>query len=574
MATPIADKLPGGGMVDRAQAEQADRLAVTREQWAEVVAVTLERLAKIRRRLITKQPFLASLVIRMSIRVSARVSTMATNGKHCLVNPDYLDRLTDEEAAFVVCHEALHRALGHLWRRGGRHPDRWNVAADITINECLASTGFKLPRGVLRSERYRGWCAEEIYADLKLKGRDIRRDPNDPTATHERWEDEHKDDMKPYEPPKPPEDEDDEDPEDADHEDEDGEGTGDEPGEGSSSGQEPREGADGDGDGPEDGDEDGEPVEGGERGEPAPITGDPGVPDYEGVEGEPGDGEDEGSEGGEKYPTSFQENGEDEEGEGGGGSGGGMGPGEDEEDEERAAWDWESKEDETTAPMADTADDAARWNEIAKEAQEAAEITGSLPPAIQEALDRAAALVDWRQILRSYISRRAGGKRRTDWTRAAKRTMAGGGRYFIPKVKRESLRIVALVDVSGSTQGARELFLDEIVGIVDKVHGTLDIGLVSDHFIGAVEDVRRANQIPVEQIKRESGGTAFAEAFRWVEGRKGKVEPDVVVLLTDGWICDMALCGRPRKADVVWCVTVPGSYEMPWGKVIRLDPNR
>jgi predicted metal-dependent peptidase len=84
-----------------------------------------------------------------------------------------------------VCHEVLHCALGHPWRRSGREPKKWNIATDLIINaivlETVSDTGKRLvlpgePRtvrefyagqqGYLLDNEYSKLSEEHAYARL------------------------------------------------------------------------------------------------------------------------------------------------------------------------------------------------------------------------------------------------------------------------------------------------------------------------------------------------------------------------------------------------------------------------
>lgn len=124
----------------------------------------------------------------------APVETMATDGEHLIVNPDFLMSLTPQEAEFVVAHEVLHAALRHPFRLFGRDAELANVAMDYVINLILSDMGFDKgrPSCALYDTRYRGKAWDEVYAELmqKPKGARPKLAPgagrvlmHDPTAT-------------------------------------------------------------------------------------------------------------------------------------------------------------------------------------------------------------------------------------------------------------------------------------------------------------------------------------------------------------------------------------------------------
>jgi predicted metal-dependent peptidase len=118
--------------------------------------------------LIMKEPFFATLALRLVFAESAAVDTMATDGAHVYYNAGFVQRISLLELRGVICHEVLHCALGHPWRRDNREPVRWNIAADFAINGILKDSGFALPEGALFPE-IPGKSAEWYYDRIQVR---------------------------------------------------------------------------------------------------------------------------------------------------------------------------------------------------------------------------------------------------------------------------------------------------------------------------------------------------------------------------------------------------------------------
>src|SRR5215472_14232182 len=127
---------------------------------------SLERkLTRARTQLLLKQPFFGTLCLRLKLMTGA-VPTMATDGRHIVYDPAFVNSLLPAELEAVLAHEVLHCALGHHCRRGQRDPRLWNEAADLAINPLLVANGFSLPAGALIDPAFDNLSAEEIYARL------------------------------------------------------------------------------------------------------------------------------------------------------------------------------------------------------------------------------------------------------------------------------------------------------------------------------------------------------------------------------------------------------------------------
>jgi len=60
-------------------------------------------------------------------------------------NPEFVNKLSDEERVGVLCHEVMHVALCHFDRAGSRDRNILNIAQDIVINDIIIENNFKLP---------------------------------------------------------------------------------------------------------------------------------------------------------------------------------------------------------------------------------------------------------------------------------------------------------------------------------------------------------------------------------------------------------------------------------------------
>lgn len=114
------------------------------------------RLAKAKTSLILEQPFVGTVALSMPFTLSFDIPTAATNGKRVLFNPEFIDKLSDEELKFLVAHECFHPMLEHNYRRHGRDPKKWNHAADYVINQLLTDENIgKMPSmGLLNKSLY------------------------------------------------------------------------------------------------------------------------------------------------------------------------------------------------------------------------------------------------------------------------------------------------------------------------------------------------------------------------------------------------------------------------------------
>lgn len=146
---------------------------------------TFDRLTRSRIVLLTKYPFFGNLALHLELEEvdpSSPIKTAATDGFKFYYNADFIDSLDDAELNWVMCHEVMHPALGHLWRRGTRTHTRFNHAADYAIHDIMQEmhqkypSDFRMPTLCLYDAKYHNMSSEEIYEalpseeELKLKG--------------------------------------------------------------------------------------------------------------------------------------------------------------------------------------------------------------------------------------------------------------------------------------------------------------------------------------------------------------------------------------------------------------------
>jgi predicted metal-dependent peptidase len=99
-----------------------------------------ERLSSTRKLMLRNHEWFGNLALRLKL-TPAEIPTFSTDGIHLYYNPAFLEQLSERELIFVIAHETLHCALGHLWRLNGRDAKLFNKAADY-VNRSNAKRLF------------------------------------------------------------------------------------------------------------------------------------------------------------------------------------------------------------------------------------------------------------------------------------------------------------------------------------------------------------------------------------------------------------------------------------------------
>lgn len=126
----------------------------------------MNKLTKAKVQMIVSAPFFATIALSLEYIEDKTIPTACTDGKTIFYNPDYIESLKKEEVVGLLVHEVMHIANLHHMRLQNRDQERFNVAADYTINELILKAGFLLPKGALLDPKYSNMSAEEIYNQL------------------------------------------------------------------------------------------------------------------------------------------------------------------------------------------------------------------------------------------------------------------------------------------------------------------------------------------------------------------------------------------------------------------------
>ena len=134
----------------------------------------MDRLDRLKSRLINEYPFFGELILGLKLR-AAECVTAATDMDKLYFDPDFAEKLSDEEMLFVIMHELMHCVLKHPVRGRGKEHYLYNVACDIVVNSNLFyymgkdpfPVDGEIPMNVAPSGRPgKDMTAEEVYREL------------------------------------------------------------------------------------------------------------------------------------------------------------------------------------------------------------------------------------------------------------------------------------------------------------------------------------------------------------------------------------------------------------------------
>ena len=212
---------------------------------------------------------------------------------------------------------------------------------------------------------------------------------------------------------------------------------------------------------------------------------------------------------------------------------------------------------------------AAEWRDRAAQALYFARQRGSVPGELERLVEGElhGGRVDWRR----YLRERVAGVVPTDYTylKPSRRSQALGLDVPLPSAKRETVEVVAALDVSGSISDEEYLeFLGELKAIAEDYPDAKMTVITCDCAIKRVVDSEFDPRSLVEELRRRIGygGTSHKPVFEWVkENRPGC---RLLICFTD---LHTECPEEPPPFDVLWVATRDHGPEPPFGTVVVLD---
>jgi len=242
------------------------------------------------------------------------------------------------------------------------------------------------------------------------------------------------------------------------------------------------------------------------------------------------------------------------------GGGGDSGEGFDEHD-----WDGAQElSDEDKKELEREVDQALRQGQIA-EKKFAGKQRGDMP---RELGDLLKPKVDWRELLREFVTSVCNAKDASSWRRVNRRFI--GSDIYLPTLIGETVgHIVVGVDTSGSvSQADMTRALTEIHHIAETVHPEKVDLLYWDSSIASHEqyDMCSLPNIVSSTKPKGGGGTDPNCVVQWMKENHAK--PECVIMITDGYFHRTGAWDVP----VMWVVTDGGTTEnITTGKIIKIE---
>lgn len=173
--------------------------------------------------------------------------------------------------------------------------------------------------------------------------------------------------------------------------------------------------------------------------------------------------------------------------------------------------------------------------------------------------------VDWRKLLREFVTEYCAGRDESSWRRPNRRYLSQD--IYMPTMVGTTItHLVVGIDTSGSIWGSPEMdqFAAELKRIVEDVHPQRVDVIYWDTDV-AGHQTFEDGQFAIGNLKpRGGGGTDGSALFRYLAEKR--IKPDAIVQLTDGYVGDWGQTDVPT----LWGITTKGTTA-PFGTSIHLE---
>lgn len=460
--------------------------------------------------LLLRQPFIGSIIMRMDLVpvCDSRLTTASTDASNIYLDCTFYASLNAEERIFLLAHEVWHCVFLHFARRQRRHPERWNVAADLEIQFAMAAENMKNPHPLPFQSNWADRNAEAIYDQLHQNAN--RDNPMDLHLD----QDSHLDNP-PLAPQKNKK----------------------------SKPQKNRESSD-------------------PRHEQETSSGDEQQPEENLWPDAAQQAEQQAERQSERQPEDNLQPGAAQQAEQ-------QSERQTEAEQRPEAEEAEADVvviDPEYAPFFVSGIIERTRGRVVSAARQVERMCGRLPASLSRLLPE---LLDpslrWQELLAQFVTSCYAGKRR--WLPPSRRHVGQG--LYLPSLRGERLKAVVTLDTSGSTQNEIPLFFAELNGLLGSF-GDYELTVIQcDAAIQDVSTFSNYSPCPGQYLKKAKGlgGTNFRPVFDYI-GQHPEIDHSLLIFFTDGYGPAPAL---PPSCPVLWLLCRDGKKPAEWGTVVYMQ---
>ena len=175
--------------------------------------------------------------------------------------------------------------------------------------------------------------------------------------------------------------------------------------------------------------------------------------------------------------------------------------------------------------------------------------------------------VDWRELLREFVSAICAGRDQSSWRRPNRRFLSTD--TYMPSLVSERVgHLVIGIDTSGSIGGPElSRFLSEVKDIAERVNPDKVDLIYWDAAVAGHEEYDSFS-LPnlISSTKPRGGGGTDPRCVGTYLSEK-KINPECIIMLTDGYVPSWG----EWEVPIMWCVCGGNTVSAPVGKTIHVN---
>jgi predicted metal-dependent peptidase len=177
--------------------------------------------------------------------------------------------------------------------------------------------------------------------------------------------------------------------------------------------------------------------------------------------------------------------------------------------------------------------------------------------------------VDWRTLLREFVTSTCSGRDESTWRRPNRRYMAHD--IILPSMISERVSCVAVgCDTSGSiTDADHARNLSEAQAVFETVRPEKVHVIYWDHTVAAHEEYGEAQMDTFRQSTKPKGGGGTDPSCMERYLKKKDIKPDCIIMFTDGYVPNWG--NDWGGVPVLWCITGGNRAVATTGKTIHIE---
>lgn len=179
--------------------------------------------------------------------------------------------------------------------------------------------------------------------------------------------------------------------------------------------------------------------------------------------------------------------------------------------------------------------------------------------------------IDWKEALRDFVKSMTQGKDQSSWRRLHKRYLAAD--LIMPSSYSEKVGGIAIaIDTSGSI-GSEELsqFLSEVKSICEEVSPEVIDLLYWDTHVASRETYTENELSGLTESTKPAGGGGTEPACVPKFMKKHNINPECLLMLSDGYIGHQDESDWDISAPVLWCIKGNSRFVAPVGKTVHVE---